>query len=61
MNGHGHWTTVWKWTVRVRDGLHGEGQRGKNSDNCNRISKNKNKFKKNIVNIILMMNVRNIL
>ena len=38
MNDPWTWTTVWGLTVGVGAGLGGGGQRGKNWDNCNRIT-----------------------
>ena len=32
------WTTGWKLTVGVVGGMGGGGQRGKNWDNCNRMT-----------------------
>ena len=40
MNDPWTWTTTWGWTVGAGVGWDGGGQRGKNWDNCNRISKN---------------------
>ena len=38
-------TTVWELTVGMQGGMGGRGQRGKNWDNCNRITIKKS-FKK---------------
>ena len=38
MNEAWTWTTVWELTVGAGKGMGGGGQRGKNWDNCNRIT-----------------------
>ena len=38
MNGPRTWTTLWKLTVGVGSGMGRGGRRGKNWDNCNRIT-----------------------
>ena len=38
MNDPQTWTKVWELTVESGDGMGGRGQRGKNWDNCNRIT-----------------------
>ena len=50
MNDPQTWTTVWELTAEVWGGMGGGGQRGKNWDNCNRITikmiKNNKKVKR---------------
>ena len=38
MNDPWSWTTLWELTVRAGGGMGGGGQRGKNWDNCIRIT-----------------------